>query len=146
MRFILASAALALTTACGAQTAAPDSLAATKSITTPAEDTKIVAVMSYAAWCGSCKALDPKVNAVRAANIFEGVEFFAIDYTDKDSDAFFADAATLGVDDAFRAEFAEGIKTGKLYLIDHESGEIIGRVDKAMDAATITSTIQAAAA
>lgn len=146
MRFILATTALAFSAACGAQSAPPESIAANVSITTPAEDTRLVAVLSYAAWCGSCKALDPKVNAVRAANTFESVEFFAIDYTDKDVEAFFADADTLGVGDTLKAEFANGIKTGKLYLIDLDTGEIIARVDKTMDEATITSTIEAAAA
>ena len=37
-----------------------------------AEDTKILAVMSYADWGGSCKALDPKVKAVQAANHLAG--------------------------------------------------------------------------
>ncbi len=146
MRFILATTALAFSAACGAQSAPPESIAANVSIATPAEDTRLVAVLSYAAWCGSCKALDPKVNAVRAANTFEGVEFFAIDYTDKNADAYFVDATTLGVADALKTEFAEGIKTGKLYLVDRDSGVIVGRIDKTMDEAAIVSAIQAAAA
>lgn len=144
MRLILTAAALALTTACGSSTPTAGSIAAEQVITAPQADTKVVAVLSYASWCGSCKALDPKVKAVQAGNTFGGVEFFALDYSAKDEAAFYADAETLGVAETFRAEFAEQIKTGKLYLIDTSTGAILGRLDKSMDEAAITAAITAA--
>mgnify|MGYP001804831829 CR=1 FL=1 len=72
MRLFLAASAAALIAACG-QAAVPASERA--AVTAPAEDTKLLAVMSYADWCGSCKALDPKVKAVQASNTFDGVAF-----------------------------------------------------------------------
>ena len=115
-------------------------------VTAPAEDTKILAVTSHADWCGSCKALDPKVKAVQAANTFDGGEFAIIDYTSRDTDAFFADAETLGVAAAMRATFPDKIKTGRLYLVILDSGEVVGTVDKSMDEAAITAAITDAAA
>lgn len=143
MRLIFAATATALLAACG-QAAAPASERA--AVTAPATDTKILAVMSYADWCGSCKALDPKVKAVQAANTFDGVEFALIDYTSRSEEAFFADAETLGVADTMRATFADKIKTGRLYLINMDTGAVISTVDKSMDEAAITAAITEAAA
>lgn len=143
MRLFIAASAVALMAACG-QAAVPASERA--AVTAPAEDTKLLAVLSYADWCGSCKALDPKVKAVQAANSFDGVEFATIDYTSRDSDAFFADAETLGVAGAMRATFPDKVKTGRLYLVNLDSGEVVGTVDKSMDEAAITAAIAEAAA
>lgn len=143
MRLILVATAAALLTACG-QTHVPASERA--SVTAPAEDTRVLAVLSYASWCGSCKALDPKVKAVQAANTFDGVEFATIDYTSRDADAFYSDAETLGIDETMRGQFGDKIKTGQMYLINLDSGEIISTVDKSMDEAAILATITDAAA
>lgn len=143
MRLILATAATALLTACG-QASVPASERAV--VTAPAEDARVLAVLSYASWCGSCKALDPKVQAVQDANIFDGVAFARIDYTSRSADAFYADAETLGVGETMRTTFGDKIKTGKLYLINLETGEVISTVDKSMDEAAITAAITDAAA
>ncbi len=144
MRAIFAATALVALAGCGSSSSTQDSAAAAATeITAPAEDTKIIAVTSHANWCGSCKALAPKVEVVRASNTFDGVEFFVIDYTDKDVEAFFADADTLGIGEAFRTEFSEGVKTGKLYLVDTSSGAIVSRVDKTMDEDAIKTAIEA---
>ncbi len=146
MRSVLLALPFALVAACGPSTAAPDSLAAVKEITAPAEETRVVAVLSYASWCGSCKVLDPKINAIRAENTFNGVEFFALDYSAKDTDSFFASADTLGIGETMRSEFADGVKTGVLYLVDVDSGAIVDRVYKSMDEATIKAAIDASVA
>ncbi len=143
MRFVLTAAVLALVTACG-QVTVP--AAERAEVTAPAADTRVLAVMSYADWCGSCKALDPKVKAVQAANTFDGVEFAKIDYTSRSAEAFFADAETLGVADTMRATFGDKIKTGRLYLIDLDTGEVIATVDKSMDEAAIAAIVSDAAA
>lgn len=142
MRLILAATAATFMAACS-QAEVPASERA--AVTAPAEDTRVLAVLSYADWCGSCKALDPKVKAVQAANAFDGVEFATIDYTLRDANAFFADAETLGVADAMRATFPEKIKTGRLYLVNLDSGEVVATVDKSMDEAAISAAITEAA-
>ncbi|MEL6725434.1 MAG: thioredoxin family protein [Pseudomonadota bacterium] len=141
MKLLIAASAAAFLAACG-QAAVPASERA--AVTAPATDTKVLAVMSYADWCGSCKALDPKVKAVQAATAFEGVEFALIDYTSRDADAFFADAETLGVAETMRATFPDKIKTGRLYLVNLDTGDVISTIDKSMDEAAITAAITAA--
>lgn len=143
MRLLLAAAAAAFIAACGQTQVSAEERAV---VTAPAEDTKILAVLSYADWCGSCKALDPKVKAVQAANSFSGVEFATIDYTSRDVDAFFADAETLGVAEAMRATFPEKIKTGRLYLVDLDTGAVVSSIDKSMDEAAIAAAISDAVA
>ena len=143
MRLILAATAAALIAACS-QASVPATERAV--VTAPAEETRILAVLSYADWCGSCKALDPKVKAVQAANTFSGVEFATIDYTSRNKDAFYADAETLGIGDTMRATFGDKIKTGRLYLVDLNTGEVVSTVDKSMDEAAITTAISEAAA
>jgi len=143
MRFVLAAMTAALVAACG-QTSVPASERA--AVTAPAEDTKVLAVLSYADWCGSCKALDPKIKAVQAANTFDGVEFATIDYTSRSADAFFADAETLGVGETMRATFGDSIKTGRLYLVDLDTGDVISTVDKSMDEGAIAQAISDAIA
>ncbi len=143
MRMIFAATAAALLAACG-QASVPASERA--AVSAPTADTRVLAVLSYADWCGSCKALDPKVKAVQAANTFDGVEFATIDFTSKDTDAFFADAETLGVGDAMRATFGDKVKTGRLYLVNLDTGDVISTVDKSMTEADIASAITAAVA
>lgn len=138
MRMIFAASAVALLAACGQASVPATERAA---VTAPAEDTRVLAVMSYADWCGSCKALDPKVKAVKATNDFSGVEFATIDFTSRDSAAFFADSETLGISETMRGLFPEKIKTGRLYLVDLQSGEVISAIDKSMDEAAITAAI-----
>lgn len=94
----------------------------------------------------AAKKLDPKVKAVRAANTFDGVEFFTLDYTKKDRDAYFADAATIGVEDTMRELFPKKVKTGAVILIDLASGDIISIVNSKMDEAEIKQAIEDAAA
>ena len=143
MRLVLTAATAIFLAACG-QASVPASERA--AVTVPAEDARVLAVLSYADWCSSCKALDPKVKAVQAANQFDGVEFATIDYTSRNSEAFFADAETLGIGDTMRTTFGDKIKTGRLYLVNLETGEVISTVDKSMDEAAITAAISEAAA
>ena len=142
MRILFAAAAITLISACGQ---AQSDTTPTIAVTAPAEDTRILAVLSYADWCGSCKALDPKIKSVQAENRFEGVEFATLDFTKRDSDSYFAGADTLGVGEVMRTQFPNKIKTGKLYLIDLTAGEIVGTIDKNMDESAITQSIRAAA-
>jgi len=147
MRSILAASAFIFAAACsGSSVAEPGSIAATTPITAPMEETSVIAVISYASWCGSCKVLDPKVSSVKSANAFEGVEFFALDYSARDADAFFADAETLGVKDTLEARFEDKIKTGMMFLIDTSTGEIVAEITKDMDEAAIASAITDASA
>lgn len=147
MRSLIAAVALTFTAACsGSSVAAPDSIAATTPITAPMAETSVIAVISYASWCGSCKVLDPKVTTVKSTNAFEGVEFFALDYSARDADAFFADAETLGIKDTLSVRFDGKVKTGLMFLIDTKTGEIVAEITKDLDEAAITAAIENARA
>ena len=142
MRTLFVAATITLVSACGqAQSDATPTFA----VSAPAEDTRILAVLSYADWCGSCKALDPKIKSVQSSNRFEGVEFATLDFTNRDSDSYFSNADTLGIGAVMRTQFPNKIKTGKLYLIDLDAGVLVGTIDKNMDESAITQSIQAAA-
>ena len=142
MRMFVTATVFGLLAACGPTVAAPGSLAATQTISAPAEDTKLIAVMSYASWCPSCKALDPKVTAVLKTHTFEGVEFFALDYSARDDEAYFAMADTIGVGHTMRDMFASGIATGRMYLIDRDSGAILGQLTRDMNEAAMADAIK----
>ncbi len=144
MRIIFAALSLAAQAACGPSVAAPGSLADVKEITAPAEDTQLLAVLSYASWCGACKALDPKGEAMRASQTYPGVEFFALDYSARDREAYFTDAETLGIAETMHMVFPDKVKTGQLYLIDRSSGKIAGTISQSMTEAEISAAIEAA--
>lgn len=109
-------------------------------------ETKTKAVLVYADWCSSCKILDPKIKAVQAMGPIPGVEFVTLDYTDKNADNFYAQAAAAGVEAAVRAELDGAIKTGWLLLVDVDDARVLSKVTKADDAALIAAKIKAALA
>ncbi|MEM1381468.1 MAG: thioredoxin domain-containing protein [Pseudomonadota bacterium] len=92
----------------------------------------IVAALSYASWCPSCRTLDPRIEAVRERRAFENITFVTLDYTKKDQGAFFSEAETQGVGQAIRDHFADGIYTGRLFLIDPDTQMTIATVDSTM--------------
>lgn len=84
------------------------------------------AVVFYADWCGTCKAMDPTVKEARASLTDKPVLFVTFDMTDdktKKQTAMLADA--LGLEEHY-AENAG--KTGFILLIDAESNEVVDRI------------------
>lgn len=111
-----------------------------------AMDTKTKAVLIYADWCSSCKILDPKIKAVQAMGPMPGVEFVTLDYTDKNADNFYAQAADAGVETAVRTELDGTIKTGWLLLVDMDDARVVTKVTKADDTQQIIAKIKEALA
>lgn len=111
-----------------------------------AMETKTKAVLVYADWCSSCKILDPKIKAVQAMGAMPGVEFVTLDYTDKNADNFYAQAAAAGVEKAVRTELDGTIKTGWLLLVDVDDARVVSKVTKADDTAQIATKIKDALA
>ena len=95
-------------------------------------EARIIAVMSHADWCPSCKVVEMTVEKVRASAKLEGIAFTQIDYTSKDSAAFFIDGEALGVGEAIRDRFGEEIFTGRMLLVDAKTQAILGEIDKEM--------------
>ena len=95
-------------------------------------EARVIAVMSHADWCPSCKVVEMTTQKVRASAKLEGIAFTQIDYTDKDSAAFFLDADALGVGEAVRERFGDEIFTGRMLLVDAKTQAILGEIDKGM--------------
>ena len=141
---ILAAAGLSLFfAACG--NAPSETAGKTDTATSEVQEARLVAALSYADWCGSCKTLDPKVQEARASGDL-GAAFVTLDYTAKDSDAFFAAADAAGIGDAVRGKYSEAVKTGQLLLIDVDDAKIVKVITKEMSAADIAAAVKAAAA
>ena len=145
MRAVFLGLGVIFLASCGGTVADADRPAILSEALTPAEDTRVVAAMSHADWCGSCKALDPKIEAVRADNSFDGVQFLALDYTERDADAFYAMAAEAGIEQTIRTRFQDGVKTGFVMLIDLDTGEILAELNKDMNEADMAAVIKMAA-
>lgn len=92
------------------------------------EPPKLLAVLFYADWCGSCKALDPKLNQVKRDFQGQPVLFTRFDLTDdftNDQSARYA--ALLGLENYYREN--DG-KTGYMLLIDAQSKKLFGKITK----------------
>ncbi len=146
MRVVQAFAAFSVLglAACGAPAASPESPAQVTEIIT--EETRLVAALSYADWCGSCKVLDPKLAAIRTGEPIEGVLHVVLDFTDKDEVAYFTAADEAGIGEAVRAYYNEGVGTGLLLLVDLDDGEVVSVVRKDMTEAEIRAALETAAA
>lgn len=102
----------------------------------------VFAVMMYADWCGSCKALDPKVVQAREdAKLDEqDVLFITLDLTDDIAKAQSEKmAAALGITEVYESNAG---KTGFMLLINAESGEKLKRVTNKYKADEIAIQIQ----
>ena len=98
-----------------------------------AEKSDVTAVFVRADWCSSCKVMDPRVSKVMADPTFRNVNFIALDYTDRNKDAFWAAAAKAGVGDALKATENGKIKTGVFYIIDTKASQSLARLNKKND-------------
>lgn len=137
MRSILAAFVLALPViACSA-----DDPVAPIETTLTEGPREVVAVLSYASWCGSCKTLDPRIEAVKEAHDFQNVTFVTLDYTKKSEAMYFATAEATGVGPAIRERFGEEIFTGRMVLVDAATQELLGEIDKTMDAPAIYAAL-----
>ena len=96
-------------------------------------DARLAAVMVYADWCGSCKVLDPRINAIRENNQFDQTAFITLDYTSKNKEAFYAAAQAYGVDNAVKDYLGQKVKTGQLLLVDLDDKRVVSVIKKDMD-------------
>jgi thiol-disulfide isomerase/thioredoxin len=112
----------------------------------PVAASQVAAIRVYADWCPNCRALDPKLEAVTGSQDWGGVSFVRIDYTNRDKEAAFSEADRLGVGEAVRTHFANGIKTGLLLLVDVETQTVIDLVTHQETEAEISDRIRAAQA
>ena len=91
--------------------------------TAPAEKAKVVGILFYADWCGSCKVLEPKINAVKKDFTESSILFTRVDMTDeftKRQSQLLANQ--LGFGDIVRKQ--DG-KTGFMLLVSNSAGKVI---------------------
>ena len=133
-------AGLSFTACSKAPTAKVQTPAPTAKVQTPAPmaeaqtvaaiDDTVKAVLIYADWCGSCKVLDPMVQALRPGFDDMGVSFVKLDYTAKDADAFFTQATDAGVHTAVHSALSDSIKTGQLLIVSADGTQVISTLNK----------------
>lgn len=143
---LLASAlisVLALTACSQAEAPRADARAAVD-MASEAAQIKTKAVLIYADWCGSCKVLDPALQKAKMMGPMPGLEFITLDYTAKNSTAFYAQAEAAGVGDAVKKHLNGTIKTGQLLLVDIDDSKVVGTVTKSLDADEIVSALKQA--
>ena len=100
------------------------------SVVEVAEDNRIAAVLIKADWCSSCKIIEPKLAATKAAGDIAGLQHFAIDYTDRNKETFYANAAKLGVAEPIHSYLEGDVKTGIILLIDTATNEVVADLRK----------------
>jgi hypothetical protein len=76
--------------------------------------------------------------------MWSAVSFVRIDYTNRDKEAAFAEADRLGLGEAVRTQFANGIKTGLFLLVDVESQAVVDLSTDKETKAEIADRIRAA--
>ncbi len=89
---------------------------------------KVVGLLFYADWCGSCKVLEPKLNEVKKEFSGQPILFTRVDLTNdftKEQSALLA--SQLGLNAAY-AENAP--KTGFMLLIDPATGRVLSKLTK----------------
>ncbi len=105
-------------------------------------EAKTYAVLFYADWCGTCKALDPKIEEAREALAEEPVLYVTFDMTDEKTTRHTAMLANaLQLDEHFNENAG---RTGFLLLIDAESREVVDRITREDSAEDIRNKIAAA--
>ena len=99
-----------------------------------------IALVFHADWCGSCKALDPKIKSAHKELEGSDVLFVKLDLTDdatRQQAALLAGA--LGLGEVYSAQ--EG-KTGIMLVIDGKSGEVVETVTRNHSPAEIVALLK----
>jgi len=105
---------------------------------------EFLAVTFYADWCGSCKVLDPRVEAVKKEFAGENILFTRVDHTDdftQEQSKLFANLLGIG---SIYEEHAPA--TGFLLLIDMDTNEVLDRLTREDDEEAIKAKIRQALA
>lgn len=86
---------------------------------------RLVAATFRSAWCGPCRVLEPRFEAVAADYADAQVEFVTFDFTLGRRARLAERAAQEGVAEPFRAH---GGGTGFVLLVDRNTGDVLGRI------------------
>ncbi len=103
-----------------------------------------LAVTFYADWCGSCRVLDPRVDAVKEEFAGESILFTRVDHTDEfttEQSKLFANL--IGIKSIYDEA---GGATGFLLVIDRRNNEVVERLTRDDDEEAIKAKIREALA
>lgn len=121
-------------------------LAILATFSAPAFAGDIAAVRIHADWCPKCKIMDPKLEEAKAElGDDSSVRFVRLDYTARDKEALWADAAEAGIDAPLKAYVGDRVKTGLLILIDEDTGEVVGKATADFSVQELAGALKAAA-
>lgn len=104
------------------------------------EKPEVIGVLFYADWCGSCKTLDPKIEAVKGEFAEDAILFTRVDMTDDYTQRQSAYLASLLDMDAVYEAHAP--KTGFMLLLDGDSGKVLGKLTKVQSEVEIAAAIR----
>jgi thiol-disulfide isomerase/thioredoxin len=138
---ILKSAALGVGLALSGLSLPSALVAAHAEVTEPT----VAAVRIHADWCGHCKTLDPKLDAAIIGTEALPIKHIRIDYTDRDHARALTELRAAGVDTAVLQAMGGTIATGRLVLVNLETGALIAEFRSAATVEEIRSGLQAAA-
>ncbi|MEM7756454.1 MAG: thioredoxin domain-containing protein [Planctomycetota bacterium] len=122
----------------GSETASADTtkLAATN------DGAEVVLVAMHADWCGACTSLGPKVVAAASEMDGRGVKLVKADLTDRENPAGKATLETMGLGGLYAENKG---KTGLVYILDADSGEVLGTIrGNSVTTASIVEDVSAA--
>lgn len=105
-------------------------------------DPKVVGVLFYADWCGSCKVLEPKLNKVKKDFMDQPVLFTRFDLTDdftRQQSKLYANLIDM------QNIYTENAgKTGFMLLVNPKDKRVLGKLIKTQSEQEIKATIQTA--
>lgn len=107
-----------------------------------ADKPEVIGLLFYADWCGSCKVLEPKLDAAKKGFADKPILFTRVDMTDDTTKAqskLLAGALGLG---SIYAENAP--KTGFMLLVNANDKKVLGKLDKTQSEAELKANIAAA--
>ncbi len=131
-------------TACATGGAGSTSLTSSdqRSLEATAGEAEVVAVMMTADWCPPCRTLKPNVQQAMTSMPYNSVAIVYADYTDRRDPAAMETLAEAGLSSLYESN---GGKTGVVYLLDADSGAILGQVSGgSASASEIKTALEAA--
>lgn len=101
----------------------------------------IVIVAMLADWCATCRVLAPELEEAVARLADEPIVAVKADLTDRDNPQGKATLSALGLDDLYRRNNG---KTGVLYLVNADTGAVVGVLGGRSDDEFIERTVRGA--